>query len=90
MKPGGTHAGAVLDEGHFHGAIHYAGGLRWATARNTVTTVLAGWAACCSGRRAEAIRRRGMHSYLPEAVTCKSCKAAIARAAILRAQEIAR
>ena len=53
--------------------IHYAGRLEWTTKRGSHNTVLAGWAACCSGRRAEAIRRERNHTYDPKLVTCKDC-----------------
>lgn len=53
--------------------IHFAGRLEWVDKRGFCTTILAGWAACCSGRRAEAVRRDRNHTYDPKLVTCKEC-----------------
>lgn len=63
--------------------IHYAGPIRTHRVR-----ILAGWAACCSGDKAEQIRRDRQHTYDPAKVTCGACLRMIAldraeRAAIL-------
>ena len=54
--------------------IHYAGEIVTAT-----STTLAGWAACCSGRKAEKIRAEGSHTYQPSEVTCSRCLSILAR-----------
>lgn len=48
--------------------IHYAGSVRTPKMR-----ILAGWAACCSGDRADGIRAEGAHTRAVSAVTCKAC-----------------
>ena len=48
--------------------IHYAGGVR--TAR---MMILGGWAACCSGDKAERIKMAGNNTIDPRDVTCKAC-----------------
>jgi hypothetical protein len=53
-------------------ATHYIGGLSW-TVRGIRTTILPGWAACCSGKRAEIIRLNGNGTTEPRKVTCKLC-----------------
>ena len=58
--------------------IHYAGAL---TAGRT--HVLAGWAACCSGSRAEKIRREGLNTYDPALVTCAKCRQMMVRGGII-------
>lgn len=62
-------------------AIHYAGALRIVRG-NTVTRISAGYAACCSGPRAEAIRARGNHTHDEDKVTCKRCLKAIAQSGV--------
>ncbi len=47
---------------------HYAGAIQ-----DHNGSMLAGWAACCSGDRAIAIRAKFQHTYLRELVTCKAC-----------------
>lgn len=54
--------------------IHYAGPIRTSRMR-----VLPGWAACCSGDRAERIRAEGAHSYVIGEVTCRACLRTMAR-----------
>lgn len=49
-------------------STHYAGELR--TSR---LYILPGWAACCSGHKAEEIRRAKAHTYDRSKVTCKAC-----------------
>lgn len=61
--------------------IHYAGALRWTDKRGATTSILGGWAACCSGRVAEAVRRDGNHTLDPKLVTCKKCLIRLAWAA---------
>lgn len=61
--------------------IHYAGPIRTRRVR-----VLAGWAACCSGRRAEQIRADGQHTYERDKVTCGACLRMIALDAKERAR----
>jgi hypothetical protein len=53
--------------------IHYAGRIVWAGG-----SVLPGWAACCYGERAIAIRAAGHHTFVRDAVTCKACLKKIA------------
>lgn len=60
-------------------AIHYAGPLLVLTKRS-VRRILGGWAACCSGERAERVRDLGQHSWDRAEVTCKACLRAIAAA----------
>jgi hypothetical protein len=55
--------------------IHYAGAVRYGR-----THILAGWAACCSGPKAERIRATGQHTYTPADVTCAACRRAMMRA----------
>lgn len=40
---------------------------------------LAGWAPCCTGDKAFAIRKQGNHTYDRAAVTCKACLKQLAR-----------
>ena len=54
--------------------IHYAGEIR---ARRL--HVLPGWAACCSGIKAEEIRAERRNTYMRGAVTCRRCLAVIAK-----------
>jgi len=54
--------------------IHYAG--RVVTDNGTM---LAGWAACCSGRAAISIRERGDNTHDRGQVTCKRCLLQIER-----------
>lgn len=52
--------------------IHFAGGL--VVRRGGYTTSISpGYAACCSGDRAVAIRRQGNHSYIRADVNCARC-----------------
>ena len=70
----------VLHQTRFAGrTVHYAGALSWDHGKSR-TTILGGWAACCSGDKADAIRKRGDHSYESSAVTCKRCLANMAKA----------
>jgi hypothetical protein len=62
-------------------AIHYAGALEWRYRRHGVAIVYAGWAACCAGRRADAIKAAGLNTYEPAEVTCAACKYRLALAA---------
>ena len=55
--------------------IHYAGALRYGRTR-----ILAGWAACCSGPKAERIRATGQHTYVPAEVTRETCRRAMEKA----------
>lgn len=59
--------------------VHFAGPLRYAGANGHVTTILSGWAACCTGLRAEQVRRRKAHSYVRTEVTCKACLKAMSK-----------
>ncbi len=63
--------------------IHYAGALSWRSAAERMTSVTAGFAACCSGERAERIARDEAHTYDLTAVTCGACKRAMQRAGVL-------
>jgi len=48
--------------------IHYAGALSRRGMR-----IFSGWAACCTGPRAEKIRASGANTLDVSLVTCKSC-----------------
>lgn len=48
--------------------MHYAGVIIWRGGN-----VLPGWAACCTGDKAVAIRDRGNHVWNRDEVTCKGC-----------------
>ena len=52
--------------------IHYAGPIR-AQLKSSFRIVLPGWAACCSGERAERIRERRQHTRIAADVTCAAC-----------------
>jgi hypothetical protein len=52
--------------------IHYAGALEIRRG-DRVTKIAEGYAACCSGRRANKIRGQGNHTWMLERVTCKPC-----------------
>lgn len=54
--------------------IHYAGAVRTPTMK-----VLPGWAACCSGDKAERIRSTGANTRDPALVTCAACKRMMAK-----------
>lgn len=54
--------------------IHYSGAVR--TPR---TNILAGWAACCSGVKAEQIRAKGNSTRNPSEVTCRACLRVMAK-----------
>lgn len=41
--------------------------------------ILAGWAACCSGYKAEEIAKAGAHTRDVSAVTCKACLRTMAK-----------
>ena len=58
--------------------IHYAGAARYGRTR-----ILAGWAACCSGTKADRIRATGQHTYVPAGVTCAACRRVMAKAGIV-------
>ena len=58
--------------------IHYAGAV---TAGRT--HVLPGWAACCSGHRAEKIRAERQNTRDPEKVTCAACLKMMVRGGII-------
>lgn len=57
--------------------IHYAGEIRYTTASGWSRHILPGWAACCSGDRAIAIRYSEQHTLNRDEVTCKPCLKAI-------------
>lgn len=48
--------------------IHYAGPIKKHRMK-----ILPGWAACCSGPKAEEIRNSGWHSNIRSEVTCAAC-----------------
>jgi len=54
--------------------IHYSGGVRTPRVK-----ILPGWAACCSGEKAERIRAAGANTYDPTEVTCAACKRVMAK-----------
>ena len=53
-------------------AIHYAGKMR-VQLKRSFQVILSGWAACCSGEKAEKIRAGGNNTYDRNKVTCKAC-----------------
>jgi len=53
--------------------IHYAGSVRWTNAKGEKTNILMGWAACCTGERAQKIRDRAQNTYEECCVTCLAC-----------------
>ena len=61
--------------------IHYAGALEWTKANGALVKILPGWAACCSGDRARAVRESGNHTYDRKRVTCKACLRCLTMAA---------
>lgn len=63
-------------------AIHYAGAVEYGRTR-----ILAGWAACCSGQRAEDIRAACLNTRDPAKVTCAKCRRIMEKAGILPAAE---
>jgi len=54
--------------------IHYSGAVR--TPR---TKILPGWAACCSGVKADRIRADGNNTADPAKVTCAACLRVMAK-----------
>ena len=52
--------------------IHYAGGME-IHGKRYFTKILSGWAACCSGIKAEKIAAEHNHTYDKARVTCKAC-----------------
>ena len=58
--------------------MHYAGAVR--TPR---MNILGGWAACCSGEKAERIKAEGLNTYDIGGVTCAACKRTMAKDARL-------
>lgn len=52
--------------------MHYRGEAKYKI-RGYVRTVLAGWAVCCSGDKAYAVRANGNHTYDRAKVTCTKC-----------------
>lgn len=57
--------------------IHYAGSLSFTKSNGVRVEISAGFAACCSGGRAEAIAKNGLHTYDRRDVTCERCAHAI-------------
>lgn len=54
--------------------VHYSGPVRTPKLK-----ILPGWAACCSGDRAERIRAEGRNTLIIAEVTCKACLRVIAK-----------
>lgn len=54
--------------------VHYGGGIR-----TKLTRWIAGWPCCCSGERAEKIKKEGFMSWDRGEVTCKACLANMAK-----------
>lgn len=54
--------------------IHYSGEVITGNMR-----IIPGWAACCSGEKAERIRASGNNSTDPGNVTCAACKRVMAK-----------
>lgn len=63
--------------------MHFRGALQWTTGRGVKTVIAAGWAACCSGIKADRIRTRGQNTYDKSKVDCKGCLAAMRKAGVL-------
>jgi hypothetical protein len=61
-------------------SMHFSGALELKDGRGTVITIVAGWAACCSGKRAETIRAAGETTPDPSLVTCSKCLARMGKA----------
>jgi len=53
--------------------IHYSGGLRTRLGKRGARIALRGWAACCSGEKAEKARREGNQTNIRADVTCAAC-----------------
>lgn len=53
--------------------IHYSGGLEIRNRRGGLKVKLAGWAACCSGEKCEAISFEGRQTRDRAKVTCRAC-----------------
>ena len=68
--------------------IHWAGGCRVPYGKTGITVCLAGWPCCCSGDRAERIRRQGLQTDEVDQVTCKACRKMLERAAVGRRTEL--
>lgn len=62
--------------------VHYKGALEYTRADGQTVSILAGYAACCSGRRAERVAAKGNHTLTPEAVTCRGCLTRMRMAAL--------
>jgi len=60
--------------------VHFAGPLEWTDARGALVTILAGWAACCTGKRAARIRANGEATTEARRVTCPRCLKRMAKA----------
>lgn len=58
--------------------MHYSAGICYDLARSTMH-VMGGYAACCSGDRAVKIKREGNTTRDKKKVTCKLCKAILAK-----------
>lgn len=52
--------------------MHYRGEAKYAV-RGSIRTMLAGWAVCCWGDKAFAVRANGNHTYNRAEVTCRKC-----------------
>lgn len=59
--------------------LHYSGGAEWFDARGGAMRMLPGYAVCCTGARAYAIRRSKRQTPNEREVTCKGCLRALAR-----------
>lgn len=58
--------------------MHYSGAICYDTARSTVH-ILGGYAVCCSGERTRKLKRDGQTTADRKKVTCKLCKAILAK-----------
>jgi hypothetical protein len=54
--------------------IHYAGAVNTPRMK-----ILPGWAACCSGDKADRIRANGNNTMNPKDVTCAACRRIMAK-----------
>ncbi len=59
--------------------IHYAGEMLCRSGKDGVLHLLGGFAACCYGDRAVRIRRERRSTHDRALVTCKACRAVMAR-----------
>jgi hypothetical protein len=59
--------------------VHYAGSIQYKAKKGPIVTIAPGFAACCTGDRAQKIALEGMHTYRTTNVTCAHCQKLIER-----------